>query len=165
MQDEEDGMDDGMDDGMESDDDSDELEGMSLPSDSILSRPGVPTVTSASAAAAAPTQRPPKHPTMRSASMHPAPLSSGGGGGSKRGGSQHHHHPAVPQRYSGDDMAVSYHSPSSFVDHHCVMMGTSPGALVTYASPGGHSGGSPMQMTPVFSSLEHNMQSRLGQRL
>ena len=140
----------------EDSDDSDELEGMSLPSDSILSRPGVVSTVIAPAAAATLAAgqqhyRPPKAP-HRSATALP-------------GGKRSHQHFTEPQRYSGDDMAVSYHSPSSFGVGGDVM-GTSP-VLVTYQSPGGSGGGvggSPMQMTPVFSSIEHSMHSRLGHR-
>lgn len=128
----------------ESSEDSDGLEGMSLPSDSILSRPNVPSTVIAPQLLA-PHARPPKHPAR--------PHTMGGGTGS---GKRSHHH-FEPQRYSGDDMAISYHSPSSLGGGD--VMGSSP-VLVNYMSPG-HcgSGESPMQMTPVFSSLEH---SRLG---
>ena len=159
LQDEDDaGMDEDEEDSSE---DSDDLEGMSLPSDSILSRPGVPSTIIAPplaaqmpAAVLAAQFRPPKPPHRSATAGHGMP------GGSKRS----HQLFSPPQRYSGDDMAVSYHSPSSLGG----VMGTSP-VLVTYQSPGGSGGnqfvgGSPMQMTPVFSSLEQSMHSRLGQR-
>lgn len=134
----------------DSSDDSDGLEGMSLPSDSILHRPHVPSTVIAPQLMAHPA-RPPKHPA-RSHTM-----------GGPMGGKRSHHH-FEPQRYSGDDMAISYHSPSSLGGGGGGgdVMGTSP-VLVNYMSPGqcGSNGESPMQMTPVFSSLEH---SRLGMR-
>ena len=126
-----------------SSDDSDGLEGMSLPSDSILSRPNIPSTVIAQQQMVARQTRPPKHPA-RSHAM----------GGVTGGAGRNHHHPFEPQRYSGDDMAVSYHSPSSLGMGD--VMGTSP-LLVQYMSPGQcGSGESPMQMTPVFSSLEHS---------
>ncbi len=121
------------------DESSDELEGMSLPSDSLLSRPRVPSGRSPQALH----MRPPKHPRVAhgdapflgAAEHH---RRGGGRGGPKHGGFGRSH----------DEMAVSY-SPSSFNE----VAGTSP-LLVNYDNHVGS--GSPMQMTPVHNVMEQS---------
>ncbi|GAX81547.1 hypothetical protein CEUSTIGMA_g8975.t1 [Chlamydomonas eustigma] len=117
-----------------SSEDSDGLEGMSLPSDSLLSRPNVRNHNSAASL------RPPKHPRAM------APMLSLGHGSVMKDRQHLLSH--------ADDMAVSY-SPGSFGD----VVGTSP-VLVNYTSPN-MGGGSPMQMTPVHYVIQQQMRAAL----
>jgi hypothetical protein len=130
-----------MDDGTDDDDSSgDELEGMSLPDESILARPGLLAALG----------RPPKggHArAQRAITAPPTMLGMHGGGGAKH------------VRYGHEDMAVSY-SPGGvqYSTGDVTPTGTSP-VLVNYMSP---CAGSPMQMTPVFHHHMEAVQHRLA---
>lgn len=131
--DEQEGMDAGS--GDEDSSSEDELEGMSVPSDSILARPGLPPARGV--------------PASKGMAHMPPPSTMLGLHGGLRG-----------KRPLMEDMAMSY-SPGHFGStDDTTPAGTSP-VLVNYISP---AGASPMQMTPVMHSGMAQAGLRLGRR-